>query len=476
MNNYKQMVLAVIIMAWTSLFGSAAVAQQPYQDLVFPPLTFTPPQVQRHTLPNGMRLFLVEDHELPVIKIYALIKTGSMYEPADKLGLAAITGEVLRTGGTTSHSPDEINSMLEDLATTFEISIEEEQGYADLWTLKRYVETSIKVFAEVLMHPAFDQEKIDLAKSQMLEIIRRRNDYPDEIALREFLRLVYGNDHPLARIPQIETISKITRDDVLAFYQTYMQPNNIMLAVTGDFDSAVMRDAVQTIFQDWNPAPVVFPDVASVKTEWQPSVNLISYAAEQTTLILGHPGIKADNPDYPAIHVLDLILGAGGFSSRLFQKVRTELGLAYAVGSSLGAGFRDVGVFWAYCGTRNDTVLNAITAIQGELTRLTQTVVSAEELQAAKNQYLNAFVFRFATATDIVRRQMFYEYMGYSPDFLETFRDHVLNVTRDDVLRVARTYLHPDHLIMLAVGNAAQIKTPLSTFGEVREIHLDPTE
>jgi len=453
-----------------------ASAQDSYKDLTFPPLTFTPPAVERQTLDNGMTIFLIEDHELPIIQMYALIKTGGIYQPADKLGLATITAEAMRTGGTTQRSPDEINETLEFLAASVEVDIEDELGSVELWTLKNNLETSLDILADILMHPAFAPDKVNLAKTQMLELIRRRNDRPASIRSREFMRIVYGKMHPLARIPQIETINNITRDNLVAFHQQYFHPNNIMLAVTGDFDRAAILDQLDTAFQGWKPADVQFPDVPTVEYDLASSVNLIPKDVEQTNLALGHLGIQADNPDYPAVRVLDLILGSGGFSSRLFQTVRNDLGLAYSIGSYLGAGTRDYGVFLVFCGTRNKAVAEAISAILAEMRRLTEEPVSDAELQAAKNQYLNSFVFKFATVNDIIRRKMFYEYIGYPSDFLETFRNNVMNVTADDVLRVARAYLHPDNMHILAVGDPAEIKDQLAEFGKVREIELEPVE
>lgn len=454
----------------------SSFAQQTYQDLEFPPLEFSPPSIERHTLENGLKLFFVQDHELPVISIYALIKTGQIYEPADKIGLGVITSEVMRTGGTATRSPDEINETLEFLAASVEADIAEENGSVELWTLKKNLATSLDVFVDILRYPAFEQSKVDLAKSQMLEMIRRRNDSQPEIRSREFMRVLYGKMHPLARIPQIETIMNISREDLVAFHQRYFQPNNIMLAVTGDFDPEEMFHTLTNVFQDWQSQEVTFPEVETVNYAMAREVYLVHKEVEQTNLALGHLGIKADNPDYPALRVLDLILGAGGFSSRLFQSVRTERGLTYSIGSSLGAGIREYGAFLIYCSTRNDAVSETISVILEEIKRLTQQEVRDEELEAAKNQYLNSFVFRFATVDDVIRRKMFYEYVGYPSDYLETFRDNVMKVTKEDVLKVANTYLHPEQMVILAVGNREEIQDDLSDFGQVQEIVLEPVE
>jgi len=451
-------------------------AQKAYQELEFPELTFTPPEVERHTLDNGMRLFFVEDHEVPVISMYALVNTGSIYEPEEKIGLATVTSEVMRTGGTSSRSADDVNETLEFLASEVEVDIQDELGSVELWTLKKNFDTSLEIFADVLRNPAFAEEKVELAKAQMLEVIRRRNDTPDSIVSREFMRVVYGKMHPLARIPQPETIQAITRDDLVAFHQQYFLPNNIMLAVTGDFESAEMLESLRATFADWVSQDIRFPEVVTARYDPQPSVDLIQKDIEQTNVMLGHLGIKSDNPDYAAVTILDLILGGGGFSNRLYQHVRNDLGLAYSVGSHLGAGVRDYGVFMIFCGTRNDAVGEAIRVILDDIRDLREHEVSAEELQAAKNQYLNSFVFKFATVDDIIRRQMFYEYFGYPPDFLETFRERVMQVTAADLQRVAHTYLLPDSMTILAVGDAGSIRSVLTEFGEVHDIALEPVE
>jgi predicted Zn-dependent peptidase len=310
----------------------------------------------------------------------------------------------------------------------------------------------------------------------MLEVIRRRNDSPEGIRGREFMRLLYGKMHPLARIPQVETINNISRGDLAAFHRQYFHPNNIMLAVTGDFKPQDMLRKLNGVFQDWQSGDVSFPEVTAVKYELSPSVHLIHKDIEQTSIAIGHFGIKADNPDYPAIRLLDLILGSGGFSTRLYQEVRNKRGLAYSVGSYLGAGIRDYGAFLIFCGTRNDAAHEAIAIILEEIRKLTETGVTEDELEAAKNQYLNSFVFRFATVSDIVNRKMFYQYIGYPPDFLEAFRDNVMKVTAADVLRVAKMYLHPDKMLILTVGDRSEIAESLATFGQVQTVELEPVE
>ncbi len=464
-----------LCLGW-GIWLTGAGAQQSYRDLTFPELTFTQPDIEQQTLDNGMRLFLVEDHELPIIKLYALMKVGSIYEPEDRIGLATIVSEVMRSGGTAAYSADDINETLEFLASEIEVDIRQELGTVEAWTLAKNFDATLAIFAELLRSPVFHEEKVELAKAQILEMIRRRNDEANEIVSREFLRLVYGPMHPLARIPQPATIQAITQEDIVAFHNAYVHPNSVTLAVTGDFESAEMVAKLQAAFGDWPPQDINYPDVQRATFDLRASVNLVPKDVEQTTLMLGHLGIRAENADYAAVTILDLIFGSGSFSSRLYQHVRNDLGLAYSVGSRLGAGMRDYGAFMIYCATGNESVTEAIQAIMAEIRDLRDHEVSAEELDAAKNQYLNSFVFKFETVDDIVRRHMLYDYFGYPSDFLTTFRERVMNVTVADIQHAAQTYLHPDGMTILAVGAADGIRPALTNFGDVQELSLDPVE
>jgi len=449
------------------LLIASAIQAQTYKDLKFKPLEFKPPAVDRVELPNGMILFLAEDHELPVVNISARIRTGSIYEPADKVGLADLTGTVMRTGGTKNRTAEEINEELEFMASTVETSIGDESGSAGLFTLKKNLDKSLEIFADVLMNPIFAEDKVELAKAKALEYIRRRDDSPQGIAQREFEKLVYGKMHPLARTPEIETVNRIKREDLVAFHQKYFHPNVVMLGITGDFNKAEMIEKIEKAFAGWERAKVEYPEVELADTSAKSSIALFDKDINQTNLIIGHLGTKVTNPDYPAIRVMDMILGGGGFTSRLYKRVRNDEGLAYGIWSSYDPGFRDYGVFQIVLQTKTESTREAISSVLEELKRLTQEEVSDEELQIAKDQYLNSFIFRFDTREKIVQRKMLYEYYGLPPDFLETLRDKILKVTKEDILQAARQYLHPDHLVILAVGDRNQIEKDLAALGPV---------
>ncbi|NIR63369.1 MAG: insulinase family protein, partial [Aliifodinibius sp.] len=301
-------------------FVGASIAQKHYKELEYPELRdIKVPKVEQATLSNGIKLFLLEDRELPLIELSARIRTGSIYEPADKIGLAAITGEVMRTGGTKTKTGDEIDEELERIAAEVETSIGEDAGYARMSVLKKDIDTGLNILADVLMNPEFREEKIELSKVQHRSGIARRNDNVQQIAYREFAKLIYGAESPYARHPEYETIDNITRDDLIEFHKKYYHPNNVIMGVWGDFDAKTMKKKIEEAFKDWKKVELNIPPVPEVDYEFKPTVNLIKKEdVNQTNIIMGHIGGRYDNPDYHALVLTNRILGGLPFTSRLF--------------------------------------------------------------------------------------------------------------------------------------------------------------
>lgn len=444
-----------------------------YKDLKYPRLgDIEIPKVERVTLSNGMRLFLVEDHELPLISISARIRVGSIYEPADKIGLAAITGFVMRTGGTTSKTGDQLDEQLERIAASVETSIGLNSGSASMSVLKEDVDTGLAILPDVLMNPAFREDKIMLAKIQHRSAIARRNDNVRAIAGREFDKLIYGPASVYARHTEYATIGNISRDDLVAFHKRFYRPNNVMLAVTGDFDTKEMINKIEKAFQEWEKADIQFPKVPEVDYEFRPTVNLVRKEdINQSNIFLGHIGGLMNDPDYFALIVMNRILG-GGFTGRLFKNIRSREGLAYSVYGTYSANYDFPGVFYVGCQTKSEATIYAIRAMINEAKKMTESEVTDEELALAKESYLNSFVFNFDSKGEIVGRLMTYEYFGYPPDFLQKTKENVEKVTKADVLRVARKHLRPDKMQILTVGRPQDFDEPLSVFGPVREIDI----
>ena len=430
------------------------------------------PEVQHVTLANGMRLFLLEDHELPLISVSARVRTGSIYEPPGKIGLAAITGIVMRTGGTVGRTGDEIDEQLESIAASVETGIGLNSGSAFVSVLKKDIDVGLEILADVLMNPAFREDKIMLAKIQHRSSIARRNDNVGSIAAREFEKLIYGPDSVYARHTEYATIDSISRDDLVAFHKQFFGPDNMMLGVWGDFDIDQMIRKIEKAFEGWKKVDVQLPEVPQVKYEFPQTVNVIRKDdVNQSNIYLGHIGGMRNNPDYFALILMNRILGSG-FTSRLFKNVRSREGLAYSVFGIYSANYDFPGLFYVGCQTRSEATVRAIRAMTEEVRKMTESEVTDEELALARDSYLNSFVFNFDTKGEIVSRLMTYAYYDYPLDFLQKSKESIEKVTKKDILRVAKKYLRPDEVQILAVGRPQDFDEPLSVFGDVREIDV----
>jgi zinc protease len=461
------LVLAASVFGQTAV-GPAAIPNTPaaYRDLKFPPLKEIPvPNVATYTLPNGMKLYLLEDHELPIVSGTVRVRTGNLFEPADKVGLASITGAVMRSGGTQNKTGDQLDEELENIAASVESDIGESSGSVSFSTLKENSDEVLGIFKDVLTQPEFRQEKIDLAKSEMRGGIARRNDDAHGVADREFASIVYGKDTPYGWQIEYATLDHIARADVVAFYRRYFFPANMLMAVWGDFSTAEMQAKLTKLFGSWNYEQPKVPPFPAVRVTAQPGIYLAKKDdVTQTFFIEGHLGGRLDDKDLPALEVMGEILG-GGFQSRLVQRVRTQLGLAYEISADWGADYDHPGLFEIGGSTKSASTADTLKAIQEQVERIRSSEVTGDELETARQSALNSLVFAFDTNTKTLGRLLNYEYYGYPKDFIDRYQKGLEAVTRADVLRVARERLHLADLTIVAVGKADEFRKSLATLG-----------
>jgi zinc protease len=444
-----------------------------YKDLKYPPLPQVKiPEPTTFTLANGMRVFLLEDHELPLVHGLALIRTGNLFDPPDKKGLSEFTAEVLRSGGTKSKTGDQIDEELENIAASVEAGMDETSGSMSFSALKENADTVLGVFKDVMTAPEFREDKLELAITQTRSAIARRNDDAGAIPDREMQRLIYGPTTPYGWQVEYEDLNHIHRDDLVKFYHRYYFPKNIMLAVYGDFKIPEMKDKLEKLFADWavqQPDVPKFPDVTA-----KPAPGV--YFAEktdvtQTFFAMGELGGTLRDKDYAALQVAANILGQG-FTSRLLSQIRTKLGYAYDISASWSANWDHPGTFRIEGSTKSQSTTETLLAARVELDKMRTTEVTPRELDEAKQGVLNSFVFFFDSPAKTLNRVMRYEYYGYPKDFLFQYQKAIAAVTRADVLRVAKEKFLPENLSIVAVGNPKEFGKPLSVLGEVKTIDL----
>ena len=457
----------------TLFLASTALAQvSDVREIKTPALRqFKMPEPKRIQLSNGMVIFLQEDRELPLIRGIATIRGGSRDVPAAKTGMAGIYGQAWRTGGTTTRTGDELDQFLESRAAFVETSASNDSVNVSLNVLKQDFDTVFPIWLDLLRNPAFRQDKIDLAKTQANTGISRRNDEPGGILARESTKLGYGADSPYARQSEYATIAAITREDLLDFHKRTVHPNNIMLAFIGDFSAAQLEQKLRSTFSSWPRGPQISKPDPGIQAA-KPGVYFVAKDdVTQANIAMVHAGTERNNPDYYALQVMNEIF-SGGFSGRLMQTLRSQRGLTYGVGGSVGANWDYPGLFRVQMATKSETTLESIDALRGEVRRLVNDPVTETEMSLAKESILNAYVFTMDTREKALQQRVLLEFYGFPADYFTKYPSMIEKVTAEDVQRVARKYVHPDQLAVLVVGKESAFEKPLTTLGDVTKVDI----
>lgn len=455
------------------MLSVSAFAQKRYDEIKYPELNkFKKANVEEFTLDNGIKFFLVEDKELPLIRVNAIVRTGSLLEPDNKVGLASLTGSVMREGGSKNYPAEKLNVLLEDKAAFMSTFIGQGSGGANMNLLKENFDELLPVFVDLIQNPLFPEDKIDLAKTQSKSSISRRNDEQQTIAVREFQKLIYGEDSPYTTQAEYATIDAITKEDMIAFHKQSFVGKNMMIGVIGDFNTKDMKKKLEKAFGSLQPGTktnLIYPEVSY---GYPSTINLIDKPdVNQSFVFAGHIGGMRDNPDYAALQLLNEVLSSG-FSGRLMKTVRTDLGLAYAVFGNYSSNINYPGWFYVGVMTRSSTTAEAIDAMLNEVKKLQNEAVPANELSDAKDRFLNSLVFRYDSKNKILNERISNEYNGLPADYFDRYVEELKKVTSADIQRVAKEYLHPDKVQILVVGNAKEIGNQLNKYGKVTEIDI----
>lgn len=414
--------------------------------------------VHSHVLQNGLKVLLVENPSIPTVSLTASVLTGARYDPEPKAGLAIMVSRLLDEGTETRTSLD-IADAIESVGGAIETDGSFERIIATASVLNKDVDLGLELLADLLIRPIFPQEFVDKEKERTLAEIQSAQDRPQVVAGWAFNELVY-QDHPLHRPSHgyPETVERITRTDLLDFHNRFFVPNNVLLSMVGDFRVADLLPKVETFFGGWASKPVGVPHYESPVRQTSKRTRFIPMPAQQLNIYLGHLGITRTNPDYYALQVLDTILGGGaGFTARIPQRLRDELGLAYTTFASITmtAGM-DPGRFIAFIGTSPENMKLATEGLINEVRRIIQEPVTAQELQDAQDYLTGSFVFAFESSPQIARFLIHAEVYGLGFDYVEKYPEYIRSVTVDEISRVAQKYLDSENYTLVVVGPVAE--------------------
>lgn len=472
MNRRNFRIPAVLLLASLTLPGAAAAQATRAGDLRYPPLpAFDIPQPERVVLDNGMVVMLLEDHELPLVEATALIRTGSRFDPAGKLGLVRLGASVMRTGGTQSMPGDALDDSLESRAASVEVRAEQGMTRASLSSLKADFPQVLGIFADVLRRPAFDAAKLEVARNLAIAEVSRQNDEAGQILFREFGKIVYGADSPYARTETFATLGSIRRDDLVAWHRASFHPDRIVLGLVGDFQRDEALRLIREAFGGWPRGPQWKPAEAAFRKQPSPGVYHVEKGdVTQSYVLMGHLGVLVNDPDYYSLEVMNQAL-SGSFSSRLLANVRTRKGLAYSVFGGVGSEWDHPGTASLFVSTKTETTGAGIDALLEEARNLAAQPLTAAEVAGAKQSLLNSFIFRFDTRREVLARQLGLELYGYPLDWLSRYQSGIESVTLEQVRKAAR-HLRPEEFSILVVGPAQGLDKPLASFGKVTKVDV----
>ena len=414
------------------------------------PLLAMPP-VQRTALSNRLVLLVCEEHSLPFVTLQLLIDSGSRKDPSGQEGLSYMTARGLLLG-TSKRNVTAINEELDFMGATLNASSGRDYTTVSLRVLKRDLDKGLDLLMDALTQPTFPDEEIRREVEKTLAAIQSEEDQPDEVAEKAFQRDLFLTSpyaHPVHGTK--ESLSRLTREALVKFYRAYYHPNHSILTVVGDITADELKTKLLPRFTNWPMAEIQeVPFVTTFAKE--PKLTKIDREITQANIILGHTGVSRNNPDYYALTVMNYILGGGGFSSRLVEEIRDKRGLAYSVTSFFDPG-KYPGSFQIVLQTKNASAREAIALSLEEMKRIQTEGVSEKELDAAKKYLIGSFPMRFDTQGKLVNFLTQIEYYGLGLDYPEKYPSLIRSLTREDVLRVAKAYLHPENVILVVVAN-----------------------
>jgi len=448
--------------------GGPPVGRAAIEALRFPPLRFEPPRPTQHELSNGIQVFILEDRTLPLVDLYASFRGGSVFFDRGDFAAASSMGALLLSGGTESLAPDSLDRVIEFYSLSPSFSTGGESAFSGIGTLSRHLDVALGVWADMLRRPRFDPERVEVWRRRELESLRRMDEQPTGIAIREFNRLLFG-EHPVGWVMQPEDLEpdRLTPDRLRRVHSRIYCPDNMVLGVAGDVSAGEILEKLESAFGDWPPCAVPLEEPPPAEIGHAPGVLVIHRPVDQSTIVMGHAGgiARRDGQPYFAAQIANWLIGGGGLSSALMNRLRTAEGLAYTAWSVWVAGDTAQRVFGAFTQTKAETTIAAAQLVRETIENALVEPPSEDAVGLAVESSVNGFVFAFESPTSVVARQMSYRTSGLPDNWLERYLEGVQRVTPDAVLGVARRHLRPDEMVIVIVGDTTRFDASPDVLG-----------
>jgi zinc protease len=478
----KKTLCLIFVLGVVALAAGLAQVQKP-ADLKFAPLKYDPPDPKafRTVLNGGLRTYIQEDRSLPIVNVSALVNFGRLYVPQDKQGLESLLSGTLIRGGTKAKEGTAIEERIDFLGGSLSFGVAERTSTLTLSVLSKDLDEGLALFFDVLLHPEFREAPFNLAKARAIEQLRQANDSPGTVLSREYEKVLYGAG-PLTWSPMKKTYEAVTTADLKAVHAQYFTPKNVILTASGDFAKAELAAKINKLTAGWSGRDIKLPALSKSFPNPEPGVYFIQKAINQGYISLGHLGVEDTNPDYPAVQVMNFILGGGSFTSRITTKVRSNEGLSYNQGSRFTTRWGFPGTFSGYVQTKSSTVGYAISLILAEFERIRKESVSDAEMDTAVNYFVDSFASQFEMPQATMSAFANLELQGKPMDYFKTYRDKIKAVTKAKVLEAAQKYIQPSKAVIMIVGDFEPCNKggekwpgPLDKLGKVHKINLlDP--
>jgi len=458
MRRYKILILGLVF-----VFALISTAQAVEMKL---------PKIEKETLDNGLDVYIIEQHEVPIVSMRLVIPGGSIYDNEETAGLANLTAGLLRKG-TKTRTADEVSEAIDFVGGSLGAGAGADAVNATCTVLSKHLAVGLDLLADIVINPVFDEEEVNKLKDQIVGGIMQGKSDPTTIRNIQFDKYMFG-DHPygLPNAGNEETILMLTGDDVKDFYNKYIIPNNAFLLIVGDVKAKEVLKTVGKSFGKWKEgtAPELnLPEYP--KIEGHKIILIDKTDATQSFIAMGHHGLTRYSEDAFKVRVMNYILGGGGFASRLLQVVRSEMGLTYGINSGFDFN-KYTGAFYVKTFTKNESTGEAIRAIFGELEKIRENPVGEKELNDTRSFYTGYIPLQFETPANIASwLQTMYLY-DLGEDYYNRYLKGIEATTMDDVQQMARKYIDPDNMLIVVVGKADEVKTQLEEFGEVTVIPL----